>query len=660
MTPPNRRLPVLLMAALLIAACGGEPLVTAAPSVVHATATPPALPAVNERPFAPAAWPASGSACAGGEPGAATAGSGPGAATAGIGRIEALSERVVRFTLCAPDGAFLARLAHPALGIIDASSVDLVARDPSAARWVPGAGAYRVDGWTPGENIRLVQAAAPAADGSPAPSAKPSAGASASTTAGGPPTIILRWADDPAARTTALREAAVDGIDAPGATDIADLGTLPEIAVLPRPGLATAYLGFGTGRGLGSTAVRRAFAEAIDTTALARDAFPAGSVVATHTAPCDVAGGCAGADWYEFNGPDATAALQAARFDLKTPIPLHIPDAAVPGLPDPAGVAAVVRDQLLASIGVTVAVDVVPAAQLANTIASGRVDGLYLDGVGSSLADASGFLQPLFGEGATGVAAGRAKGVPEALAAAATAVDAGARIETLGRANDAVKATAPIVPLVHPGSTAAYRADVAGVAISPMGVDPLGTFVPADRHQLVVMQPSEPAGAWCGVGSDPGMLRLCELVTPGLYAFDGASLKPVPSLASRCTPTDGAQVWTCRLRTGLRFTDGKHVDAGDVLASLQALADPTSALRASLPASSFAAWDALFGSPTEAAPIPTTAPGSGPPPGPATTSPGPATGSPGPAGTSPASAGTSRAPSPTPAATGSPAPSPTH
>jgi ABC-type transport system substrate-binding protein len=242
-----------------------------------------------------------------------------------------------------------------------------------------------------------------------------------------------------------------------------------------------------------------------------------------------------------------------------------------------------------------------PAAELEAGIAGGRLSGLYLGGVASVLADPSGFLGPLFGELVTGVAADRANGVSAALDVAARTTGAEARAAAFGRVNEAVRSAAPIVPLVHAGSAVAYRADVTGVAVSPIGADPLGSFVPGDRRQLVVMGSSEPAGAWCAVaGGTPEAMRLCALVTPGLYAFNGATLDPVPALASLCTPTDGAMIWTCRLRANLLTTDRRHVDAGDVVASLRAQADAGSALRAAFPAAAFTVWDELFGGPLPA------------------------------------------------------------
>ena len=93
-------------------------------------------------------------------------------------------------------------------------------------------------------------------------------------------------------------------------------------------------------------------------------------------------------------------------------------------------------------------------------------------------------------------------------------------------------------------------------------------------------------------------------MTPGLYAFDGASLETRPALASRCTPSPGARTWTCRLREDLTFSDGARVDAGDVVETIRAQADAGSALRAAFPAAAFGAWDELFGGPVPATPAP--------------------------------------------------------
>jgi ABC-type transport system substrate-binding protein len=191
--------------------------------------------------------------------------------------------------------------------------------------------------------------------------------------------------------------------------------------------------------------------------------------------------------------------------------------------------------------------------------------------------------------------------VTSALAAAAAVTDPAARAAALGRANDQLRADVPLVPLVHPGGITAWRADVQGAAVSPIGADPLGSVVPGDRSQVVMMGAVEPAAGWCGTTQALDAIRLCALVTPGLYAFDKATLDAVPALATGCTPDNDARAWTCRLRPAT-FADGAQLDAGDVVATFRAIGDAGGPLRAALPADAFAAWDGLFGGPLPASP----------------------------------------------------------
>ena len=575
MSRARRLLSAAVLVAVAGAACNADPAPSATPPPAPSSAEPSgavATPGTSESSFARSAWPVWGSACD------------VEGYTGRLGRIEAVTARTIRFRLCRPDGAFPTRLAHPALGIVDASSIALLEADPTATAALPGAGEYRVDAWTPGDNVRLVP------------------GAAAESASSG--TIVLRFVPSAADRIGALRAAEVDGIDDPGSTGLDELATLPEVSTMARPGLATAYLGFGSGPRFARVAVRTAFAQGIDTAGLARDAFPAGSQAAGWLTPCEVPGGCAGQTWYEFNGPAGVDALRLAGFSTSAAVTLHVPDAAVPGLPDPALAAATLRDQLAESLGVTLEIDIVTAEDLAGAIADGTVDGLYLWGVASPLADPSGFLEPVVGRGVRSTAAGRAKAARRPLRDAAATADGPVRVADFAAANDAVRASAAVVPLAHAGSMVAFRSDVDGVAVSPLGADPLGDAVPGDRSQLVLMQATEPPSTWCGAAPDGDDLRLCALVTPGLYAFPEGRLVAEPALASRCTASADATEWTCRLRGGVAFSDGKELDTGDVLASFRAQADASGTLRRALPPAAFAAWDALFGGPVPAGSLP--------------------------------------------------------
>jgi ABC-type transport system substrate-binding protein len=561
----NRRVSVVLVSALLLlAACTSDPVATEPPATAVPTPTVEPTASVSEPPFERAAWPAGGSACE-------TEGY-----TGRIGRIAAVNARTVRFTLCAPDGAFLARIADPALGILDSATIERLAEDPAAARSLAGTGPYRIDRWTAGEDAILVAA------GEPAP-ASPA------------PTIVLRWAADPTQRTFELQSATVDGIDAPGRLDLERIATQPELAVVPRSGLATVFLAFGDEDAFDKVRVRRAIAASLDRAALAASAFPAGSAAATHLVPCVVPGGCAGEAWYAFNAPAAAAELAAAGFDLDGSYTIHVPDRPLAGLPNPAAVAEAIAMQLRDNLDLEIAIDVMTARSFAAAVAGGTLEGLYLSSSSSSVADPVAYLDPLFRAGLKTTTAARGKEVRAALAGAAATAEAEVRRKALGQVNDAIRDAVPLIPLVTPGSVVAFRADVDGVATSPLATDPLGAATPGDRSQLVFMGIGEPAGAYCGDQRSADALRVCALVTEPLYAFAPGTLRPEPRLAERCTPDAAAVVWTCTLRAGITFHDGTRLDAGDVLATYVAQWDASAPLRAARPEATFAAWAALFG-----------------------------------------------------------------
>jgi peptide/nickel transport system substrate-binding protein len=559
----------LLALAIVVAACGDETRPTPSPSAAPSP-TPTPRPSVTEIPFTAAAFPVDGPACdLDGYRGR-------------LARVEAVDALTVRFTLCAPDGAFLARLAHPVAGVLDAASIEALQRTPADRDAVAGTGPYRLASGTPGENVVLQRTGDEAAPDAVSP------------------VIVVAWDGDPAARTRALEEASVDGIDAPGPDQLDEIATLPELSVTDRAGLATAFLAFGSGPAFAGADVRRAVAGSFDRGALVDAAFPAGSTVPTHVTPCIVDRACGGPAWYEFNAPAAAASLAAAGFDLGRTYPLHVPDRPVPGLPDPGAAAEAIKTQLESNIGLRVSIDVMPAEELRAAADSASLNSLYLDGVVSPLADASGFLEPLFGDGVRTTPARRATGVSTALERAAAEPDARARAGAITDANTAVRESAVIVPLAHPGATVTFRSDVAGVVTSPLGLDPLGAVVPGDRPQLVFAQATEPAGAWCGDQSTLDAFRVCGMLAEGLYGVDAGDLSPVPRLARACEPDDDATVWTCTLRRGRTFGDGARLDAGDVLASVVAGWDGTGPLRRAASGDAFETWDALFGGPVPA------------------------------------------------------------
>lgn len=64
-------------------------------------------------------------------------------------------------------------------------------------------------------------------------------------------------------------------------------------------------------------------------------------------------------------------------------------------------------------------------------------------------------------------------------------------------------------------------------------------------------------------------------VTEGLVGFDPQSLQVIPALAESWTLSDDGLVYTFKLRAGVKFHNGREVNADDVVYSLNRLANPT-------------------------------------------------------------------------------------
>ena len=304
-TMPTRRpasWAVVLITVAVLAACDAGPVVTGPPAVGNPTPDPVLRVAGAQR----------------GRRSAARAGrrAGPRAARratrATSGRIEATEARTVVFTLCAPDGAFLSRVAHPALGILDAATIAELATNPDSARSLAGTGPYRIDHWTPGQNVRLVRAGdASSADGQ-GPDARPHLGRR----------------PDPAHHRPAVGDRRRDR--RPGAgrprpnRDAARARRLP--ARRPRDRLPGVRDRRRPGQGRRPARPRRR-------ASIATRWRPTGSPPARPPRPTSrrarSTAAAAARDWYGFNAPAASAALAAAKFDLGADV--HAPH------PRPAG-----------------------------------------------------------------------------------------------------------------------------------------------------------------------------------------------------------------------------------------------------------------------------------------------------------------------------------
>lgn len=555
--------------AIVFAACGGAASPSpssAAPS--EGTATQPPSTA-SAGPFEGAQYPEDGSSACDIED------------YAGImGSIKATDARTVEFTLCQPDAAFLSKVAFTSLAIQDADYLESTGGGgEQLVRQPIGTGPYKLDAWTPEQEIVLSTFENYWGEPPQTPSA------------------IIRWSAQAAQRLVELEAGQVDGIDNPGSTDFEKIEANPELQLFPRTALNVFYIGFtNTQAPFDNEAVRVAIAKGIDRQQIVDNFYPAGSSVADYFTPCEIPGGCTGDKWYEFDAAAAKAELEAANFDFDATYQIHLRDVVRGYLPEPTVVAQEIQQQLQTNLGIKTEIDVRDENTYLTEASRGELPGLHLLGWGADYPDVTNFLDVHFGIGASDQFGTKFEDITKPLQEGAATADQAERERLYAEANNAIKKHVPMIPVAHGGSGAAFRADVEGAHVSPLGNEALFAMKAGDRNQLVWLQNGEPGGLYCADETDGESLRVCEQIMEGLYSYKIGGTDPEPLLAEECTPNDDLTVWTCTLREGVVFHNGATLDANDVVATYAVQWDAAHPLHVGKEGSGlFEYWNYLFG-----------------------------------------------------------------
>ena len=552
--------------ALVFAACGGTTS-SASPAASEAPASAaPSVEATAAAPYEGLVYPESGDSACGTE-----------GYTGQIGSIKALDAGTVEFTLCAPDAAFLAKIAFSVFGIQDADYLTAHAADQSYLDSPNGTGPYTLSEWSKGN--RMVFSAFPDYWGEPAKTAN----------------LELRWSDEAAQRLLELQSGNVDGIDNPGPSDIATIQGDSSLQFAARPGLNTMYLGFNnTIKPWDDVKVRQAIAMGIDRERLVENFYPEGSTVANYFTPCEIEFACEGDDYYEFDPAAAKALLAEAGYPNGFETKLQFRAAVRGYLPDPPVIATEIADQLKTNLGITATLDLQESGAFLDANAAGTLEGIFILGWGADYPDPSNFLDYHFGSG-SGVKFGQP--FPEIVTALneglQTAVPA-ERTAAYTTANNLIKELVPAVIVAHGASGAAYKADIEGAYASVFGAEVFATMTAGDRDTLVFMQNAEPLSLYCGDETDGETLRACEQVSESLYRYEVGGAAAIPSLASECTANDDSTVWTCTLQSGVKFHDGADLDANDVVTSYAVQWDAAHPLHTGR-SGAFEYWPGLWG-----------------------------------------------------------------
>ncbi len=496
--------------------------------------------------------------------------------------IEATSPNTVVFTFCNPNVAFLSQIAFAALAIDDAQYLIDHASDGKLITEPNGTGPYKLSSWEQGTRIDLVANDAYWGDKALTPN------------------MEFQWNAESAARFLALQSGTVDGIDNPGKDDMAAIAADSSLALYPREGMNTMYIGMNnTYKPWNNQKVRQAIAQGIDRQRIVDNFYPPGSSVADYFTPCSIPFACEGGKSWEFDATAAKALLDEGLteegIDPATFTPkLSYRPPPRPYLPDPPVIAQEIASQLQTNLGINVTLDQQESGTYLDNNAAGLLDGLFILGWGADYPDPSNFMDYHFGNGA-----GKKFGDPYPdLVAAVTkggqsAADAD-RLAAYTTANDLIRQEVPLVTVAHGESATAFKADVAGAHSSPLTSEVFSVMKAGDRDTLVFMQNGEPHGLYCADETDGEALRVCEQVKQSLYAYQVGSTATEPSLATACVPSDDLTVWTCTLRDGVTFHDGATLDASDVVVSFAAQWDALSPQHVGRTAT-FEYWSSLIG-----------------------------------------------------------------
>jgi ABC-type transport system substrate-binding protein len=555
----------LAIAALVFAACGGSTASSAPASEAPASAAPSAE-ATQAAPFTGMTYPESGEAPCG-----------DGTYAGELKKITAIDATTVEFQLCSSDAAFLPKIAFSVFAIDDSDYLAAHAADQSYLDQPNGTGPYQLTEWSKGN--RMVFSAF---DGYWGDKAKT-------------PNLELRWSDEAAQRLLELQSGNVDGIDNPGPSDIATIQGDSSLQFAPRPGLNTMYLGFNdTIKPWDDVRVRQAVAMGIDRQRIVDNFYPEGSTVADYFTPCEISYACEGDKTWGFDPAAAKQLLADAGYPNGFDTKLQFRAAVRGYLPDPPVIATEIADQLKTNLGINAALDLQESGAFLDANAAGTLEGIFILGWGADYPDPSNFLDYHFGSGSGAKFGEPFQDIVDALNTGLQTADPAGRTAAYTTANNLIKEHVPAVIMAHGASGAAYKADIQGAYASVFGAEVFASMTAGDRDTLVFMQNAEPLSLYCGDETDGETLRACEQVKESLYKYEIGGAAAIPSLATECKANEDSTVWTCTLRSGVKFQDGADLDANDVVVSYAAQWDTQHPLHKGR-SGAFEYWPGLWG-----------------------------------------------------------------
>ena len=465
-----------------------------------------------------------------------------------IKEIAAIDELTVKFSLCKPDPAFMAKIAFIPFAIQPEEWIEKTGGTGEILEKPIGTGPYQIDSWNRGDSVIFK-------------SFNDYWGAKAKNE-----TLVFRWATEGAARLLELQSGTVDYITNLSPDDFETVQNDPNLAFLPVSSANILYLAMtNTFEPFDNVKVRQAIAMGIDRQRIVDYFYPEGSEVASHFTPCSIPNGCAGESWYDFDPTAAKALLAEAGYPDGFKTSIYYRDVFRTYLPEPALVAVEFQTQLKENLGIDVDVIVMESGEFIDESTNGRLDGLYLLGWGADYPHPTNFLDFHFG------ASNPQFGDPhpeiyEVLEKASQIGNIQEAEPLYAEANNQIKTLVPMVPIAHGVAANAALASLDGAYTPPFGA-PYFSLMDSGKDTLVFMQNAEPISLYCADETDGESLAPCWQVLEPLFRYKPDSGDVEPILATSCEPNAELTEWTCTLREGVKFHDGSDFDANDVIAS---------------------------------------------------------------------------------------------
>jgi peptide/nickel transport system substrate-binding protein len=473
--------------------------------------------------------------------------------------VEAVDELTVKFTFCAPEPAFIPKIASvEAFNIYDSAYLKETGGDSVNINDNPvGTGPYIVKEWVRGDHITFVPNPTYFGD-------KP-----ANTT------LVMKWNKEAAARLLDLQAGNVDGIVEVTADDIPTIQADANLKLYPRHINNFLYMGMNnTIAPFDNEMVRQAFALAIDRQKIIDDFYAPGSVAATQFVPPGVKPGYTdGFSAFTYDPAKAKQMLTDAKFDFNKEYVLSYSERTRPYFPQPTKIAQAVQAQF-AEIGVNIKLEMEEWATYLPATNEGKKQ-LFFLGWSEDYPDATNWYNVFL------MGSSKSFGTPfpdmvELIQKAGEMGDPVERQKIYDQVNTLYAQHMPTTVIAHGTINQAYLASVENVVLGPYNenFDQMKTADGTMRYS----QDGEPISLQCADETDGNSFRACNLIFSKLYKFT-TTATPEPDLAEKCVGNADATEWTCTLRKGVVFSNGATFDANDVVATFSAGYDYNSPLR---------------------------------------------------------------------------------